>query len=202
MAAVTMAPTPVGLQYPVAEISADPQRWQVAPPAPPPVVDPAVERAESINTLISALGSCANPLPKKQRVSIARSLHDESAAHGYDPLFITALMQVESGCLPTAVGGEAIGLTQMLPSTGREVARRVGLPWRGARTLTEPAASLQLGVQYLRELEDMFDDPYKAMAAYNMGPGRVMRMSSSRAQRTAYVRKVLTRYEQLLDRYA
>lgn len=152
--------------------------------------------------VVSALGECPNRLPLEQRWRIARVINRESAEHGYDPLFVTALMQVESGCLPTARGGDALGMVQLLPSTAREVARRIGITWRGEQTLTEPASNIEIGVQYLRELEDQLGDPYLAVAAYNMGPARVLQMSSDRARRTQYVRKVLSRYERLLDLFA
>jgi soluble lytic murein transglycosylase-like protein len=157
---------------------------------------------DPIDMLVAALSECSNVLSPALRQRIARIINDESEEHGYDPLFITALMQVESGCLPTARGGDAIGLVQLLPSTARDVARRAGLPWRGERTLTEPASSITLGLRYLGELEELLGDPYRAVAAYNLGPARVARMSSGRARQTSYVRKVLLRYEQLLDQYA
>lgn len=159
-------------------------------------------RADPVHTLFSALAECPNALSLAQRWSIARIINAESEEHGYDPLFITALMQVESGCSPTARGGDALGLVQLLPSTARAVARRAGVPWRGERTLTEPASNIQLGLRYLHELEDQLGDPYRAVAAFNLGPARVARMSSRSAQRTQYVRKILSRYEQLLDEYA
>lgn len=160
------------------------------------------EDLDEVVSLASALEACPNRLPRQQRWRVARLIQEESEEHGYDPLFIAALVQVESGCSPTARGGGAVGLVQMLPSTARGVARRAGLPWRGERSLTEPASSLRLGLKYLGELEEMFGDPYKAVAAYNLGPGPVMRMSSQRAQRTQYVRKVLSRYEELRGEYA
>jgi len=152
--------------------------------------------------VVSALGECPNRLPIEQRWRIARVIDRESAEHGYDPLFVTALMQVESGCLATARGGDALGMVQLLPSTAREVAKRLGMPWRGEQTLTEPALNIEIGVHYLRELEEQLGDPYLAVAAYNMGPARVLQMSSDRARRTQYVRKVLLRYERLLDLFA
>lgn len=159
------------------------------------VIDP-------IPVVVSALADCANRLSVKQRWSLARIINDESVEHGYDPLFVTALMQVESECLPTARGGDALGLVQLLPSTAREVAQRLGMPWRGERTLTEPASNITIGLHYLSQLEDQLGDPYRAMAAYNMGPARVIGMSVARARQTQYVRKVLRRYERLLDQYA
>ena len=160
-------------------------------------------RVDPVLTVAAALGACPNALSPAQRWSIARIINRVSEQHGYDPLFILALVQVESGCLPTARGGDALGLVQLLPSTARDVARRAGVPWRGERTLTEPSSSIQLGVRYLIELEDQLGgDAFRAVAAYNLGPARVAHMSSWRAQRTLYVRKILLRYEQLLDEYA
>lgn len=158
--------------------------------------------ADPVNMVAEALTDCPNPLSREQRWSIARVIQEESIQHGYDPLFITALVQVESGCAPNARGGGAIGLTQLLPSTARGVAARAGVQWRGPETLKDPLANVRIGVRYLSELEDMLDCPYRAVAAYNMGPAPVLHMSTSRAQRVGYVRKVLNRYEHLRDQFA
>lgn len=156
---------------------------------------------EGVDTVVDALGDCTAALTRAERRVMARIIHRESHEHGYDPLFITALVQVESGCSRTARGGDALGLVQLLPSTARDVARRAGVRWNGAQTLTEPDASITIGLRYLVELEEQFNDPYRAVAAYNLGPARVARMSSGRARHTQYVRKVLSRYEQLRDQY-
>ncbi len=171
-------------------------------PDPAATATPAQAAADPVQVVASALTECSNPLPSTQRLSLARVIHQESEEHGYDPLFITALVQVESGCEPKARGGEAIGLTQLLPSTARSVARRAGLPWGGSHTLVDPETNLQIGVRYLRQLEEMLDDPYRAIAAYNMGPAPVLRMSAQRAQRVSYVRKVMLRYQQLRRQHA
>ena len=152
--------------------------------------------------LMAALTECSHRLPLRERERLAKIIHTESTQHGYDPLFVTALMQVESGCQRTANGGGAIGLIQLMPSTARAVARRLGLPWQGERTLTEPSSNIQIGLHYLREMEELLGDPYRAVAAYNLGPVRVARMSSGRARQTTYVRKVLSRYERLIKLFA
>lgn len=156
---------------------------------------------DPVGAVASALTECSKKLDRKQRWSLAEIIHQESVAHGYDPLLITALVQVESGCEATARGGAAIGLTQLLPSTARGVAPRAGVVWRGAQTLKDPAANVQIGVRYLRELENMLDDKYRAVAAYNMGPAPVLNMSRQRAQRVRYVRKVMDRYERLRSQH-
>lgn len=186
---MTLAPAPVTAprQVAAAEIAA----FEV--PADP---------ADPVDTVAAALTDCPNPLSREQRWSIARVIQEESTQHGYDPLFITALVQVESGCAPNARGGGAIGLTQLLPSTARGVAARAGVQWRGPETLKDPLANVRIGVRYLSELETMLDCPYRAVAAYNMGPAPVLHMSTSRAQRVGYVRKILNRYERLRDHFA
>jgi soluble lytic murein transglycosylase-like protein len=162
----------------------------------------ATPQTNPVGAVASALKECSQKLDRQQRWSLARIIHEESTEHGYDPLLITALVQVESGCKATARGGGAIGLTQLLPSTARGVAPRAGVVWRGSDTLRDPVANVQIGVRYLRELETMLDDPYRAVAAYNMGPAPVLHMSRQRAQRNRYVRKVMARYEMLRDQYA
>jgi soluble lytic murein transglycosylase-like protein len=50
-------------------------------------------------------------------------------------------------------------------------------------------------------LEEQFDDPQIAVAAYNLGPGRVARMAPSRARGAQYVKRVLARYHDLVEQY-
>jgi soluble lytic murein transglycosylase-like protein len=195
MTAVALAPVRVGVSMasPMPVIQAARPTEEIEAPVG------GTAAIDSLASVVTALEDCPSALSFAQRQRIARVIRDASAAHGYDPLFITALVQVESGCESTARGNGALGLVQMLPATARDVARRNGVPWQGERTLTEPASNIQLGLAYLDELEEQLGDAYRAVAAYNLGPARVAHMSSRSAQRTVYVRKVLSRYEELLD---
>jgi soluble lytic murein transglycosylase-like protein len=74
----------------------------------------------------------------------------------------------------------------------------MGVKWGGARTLTLPGVNVRLGLRYLWKLERQFNDPYLAVAAYNLGPARVEQMSRERARGSRYVRKIMARYEDLL----
>lgn len=174
-----------------------PNEAVVPTPGVADLAGPPVPEQDPVQVVATALRDCATRLPREQRWSIARAISEESEQHGFDPLLITALVQVESGCSATARGGGAIGLTQLLPSTARAVARRAGVSWRGVSTLHDPADNLRIGVQYLSELATMLDCPFRALGAYNMGPAPVKRMSTQRAQRLRYVRKVVARYERL-----
>ena len=65
----------------------------------------------------------------------------------------------------------AIGVMQILPETGRRMAREIGHPYAGRATLTDSASNIRLGTMYLRKMFDRFDENrVLATAAYNAGP--------------------------------
>lgn len=68
----------------------------------------------------------------------------------------------------------AIGLMQLMPATGRDVARQIKLPFSGVHTLTNPVANIRLGTTYLAWMAERFGgNRVLATAAYNAGPHRV-----------------------------
>lgn len=68
----------------------------------------------------------------------------------------------------------AIGIMQLMPSTGRQAADRLNLPYQGLATLTDPASNIRLGTIYLGEMLQRFgENRVVATAAYNAGPSRV-----------------------------
>jgi soluble lytic murein transglycosylase len=68
----------------------------------------------------------------------------------------------------------AIGLMQLMPGTGKAVARDIRLPWSGLATLTDPAKNIRLGTSYLGQMAERFGGSHVlATAAYNAGPHRV-----------------------------
>jgi soluble lytic murein transglycosylase len=65
---------------------------------------------------------------------------------------------------------------QLMPATGREVARDIRLPYSGLATLTNPASNIRLGTKYLGQMAERYDgNAVLATAAYNAGPHRVDR---------------------------
>ena len=70
----------------------------------------------------------------------------------------------------------ARGLMQIIPSTGRETAQRLGLDF-STQKLVDPEFSIRLGTAYFRQVMDMFDDDVElALAGYNGGPYRLRRL--------------------------
>jgi len=110
------------------------------------------------------------------------TIRREAAKNGLDPAWVAAEIRAESVFNPNArSGANAMGLMQVLPGTGMEVARRLGLPWGGAQSLYDPDTNIILGTAYLRQMLDKYGGkPYFAIAGYNAGPAPLQRWQSQR----------------------
>jgi len=88
-----------------------------------------------------------------------------------------ALAKQESSFNAGAVStSNALGLMQLLPTTARDVAGRLKVPFIESKLTRDPAYNVQLGSQYLAEMLQRFGGSYElALAAYNAGPNRVAR---------------------------
>jgi soluble lytic murein transglycosylase len=102
-------------------------------------------------------------------------LKKHSDANGLDPYLVASLIRQESEFNPNAVSrANAVGLMQLLPKTGKLVAKEVQLKRYNASQLYTPAVNLQLGTRYFRGMVDKFGGSFEyALAAYNAGSDRV-----------------------------
>ena len=79
------------------------------------------------------------------------------------------MAQVESGFDRLAVSSKgACGVMQVMPDTA-------ALYGVSRSRLFDEDVNIQLGLYYLRKMLDLFRDRNLALAAYNCGPGRVIR---------------------------
>ncbi|MCL4401452.1 MAG: lytic transglycosylase domain-containing protein [Acidobacteria bacterium] len=95
-------------------------------------------------------------------------------AQGLDPFAVAALVRQESEFNPQALSpARAYGLTQVRPSTGRQLARHFGVRRFSNRMLFQPSTNLKLGTYYIRSLLDNWGGKWElTLASYNAGPGR------------------------------
>ena len=148
-----------------------------AHPAEIPGLEPAIPGKLRLHVAIAEhLASRRTGLGPAEIERLAAAVVSEARARDFDPWLVLAVIEVESGFDNFAVSPVgALGLMQILPSTGEALARRLGIPWRGSRTLFDPVANVKLGVAYLDELRERFGRLPTALAAYNWGPGRIGR---------------------------
>jgi soluble lytic murein transglycosylase len=98
-----------------------------------------------------------------------------SSSNGLDPFLVASLIRQESEFNPDAIShANAFGLMQVLPSTGKKVARSMKVRGFSSQQLLVPDFNLQMGTRYFRELVDHFNGHVEyALAAYNAGTDRV-----------------------------
>jgi soluble lytic murein transglycosylase len=105
------------------------------------------------------------------------TLQPAAAAQGISPLLLLAVMRQESFFDPRAQSGAgAIGLTQLLPESGRNYAAKAGVQRYDEDMLFEAETNLRIGAAYLAErLADFNGSVFAALAAYNAGPNAARR---------------------------
>lgn len=104
-------------------------------------------------------------------------IEENAGRNGLDRDLIRAMIRQESAFDPNARSwAGARGLMQLMPATGREIAKRLGLRYENER-LADPAFSIRLGTSYYRQVRSMFgNDDELALAGYNAGPYRIKRL--------------------------
>jgi soluble lytic murein transglycosylase len=102
-------------------------------------------------------------------------LRKYSELNGLDPYLVASLIRQESEFNAAAISrANAVGLMQLLPKTGKTVAKQVKLKGYSAPQLYTPAVNLELGTRYFKEMVDKYNGQFEyALAAYNAGTDRV-----------------------------
>jgi soluble lytic murein transglycosylase len=101
------------------------------------------------------------------------ALRREAARNGFDPMLAAGLIRQESTFQADAIShANAIGLMQVLPKTGRLLARQLRV--RYAKTkLMDPDYNIELGMLYISGLLRSTGEPEYALAAFNAGEDRI-----------------------------
>jgi soluble lytic murein transglycosylase len=96
------------------------------------------------------------------------------AQNDLDPYLVASLIRQESEFNPNAIShANAVGLMQLLPGTGKKVAKDLKMRHFSPSQLYTPTVNLQLGTHYFKSMVDRFGSFEYALAAYNAGADRV-----------------------------
>lgn len=161
--------------------------------AAPPTLSADLPLDANVAAVASFLASRRTGLSRAETDALAHAIFKEAARYDLDPGLVLAVMHVESRFNAFALSPVgAMGLMQVMPATGKELATNLGVVWRGSQSLFDPFVNLRLGVAYLKQLESRYGDTATALAAYNWGPGHIdRRIRRGRALPTEYPRLVL-----------
>ncbi len=126
------------------------------------------------------------PAGTPSREEARQLVEDAARRYGIDEHLLRSLVKAESGYRQDAVSPKgAIGLMQLMPSTARMY---------GADP-TDAVQNVEAGTRYLAELLLKYDGGvYRALAAYNAGPGAVDRHNGNippYRETREYVRRIV-----------
>jgi soluble lytic murein transglycosylase len=114
------------------------------------------------------------PFPYREQIE------REAIERGLDPYLMAALIRQESAFWARAVSSAgAVGLMQVMPATGRGLARRIGPDGFSTASLETPDVNLHLGSAFLADMLARYEaDLNLVLVAYNAGPSRANRWRS------------------------
>ena len=130
------------------------------------------------------------PAPAPAR-TLSETVQEAASRQQIDPDFVASMIHAESAGNARAVSPKgARGLMQLMPKTAARL---------GVQNTFDPAANVDGGTRYLRELlEQYHGDAVRALAAYNAGPQRVAQYRGVPPYREtrAYVSRIIRDYNQ------
>jgi soluble lytic murein transglycosylase len=114
-------------------------------------------------------------------LAFANVIRGEAIARRVDPALAAALIHQESSFNPRAASrAGALGLMQVLPSVGAEIARARGMATFERVLLFQPDVNVRLGMAHLDAMLRQYPRVEYALAAYNAGGSPVRRWRQKR----------------------
>ena len=141
----------------------------------------------------------------------ANAVDKYAKLYNVDTFLVAAMILEESRYNASAVSwAGAIGLMQIMPATGRELAQQLKIRRFRTSMLKQPDINIRMGTKYIADLNSWFDgNPMLVIGAYNGGPGRMKRWVSTRSIKDIdlFVEKITIRETRLhikkvIDSYA
>jgi len=158
----------------------------------------SVESIEAVEKPVVALAAAPAPVVAPVPAPVPKTakdhLREAADLHGLPPEFLMSIAKIESAFQTNAVSPKgAIGVMQLMPGTARALQVNPH----------DPKENIEGGARLLRDLllqyERYPDQVYRALSAYNAGPGAVQKHNGVPPYRETqdYVQKVLSEYHRL-----
>ena len=132
------------------------------------------------------------PNLKRELKNWDKFIHNAALKNSLPKQLIQAVIEIESGAISSAISEKgAMGLMQLMPQTAQDL---------GVKDPFNPYDNIDAGSRYLAKMLTNFDGSLSlALAAYNAGPGNVIRYGGIPPFKETknFVNKVIKRYHEL-----
>ncbi len=160
-----------------------------------------IEFLQNYQKVMRVLNSVKTNLNEEEKTDVARIIAKKSIEYGFSVEFVLAVIQTESSFNKYAkspVG--AIGLMQLMPVTGKALAKDFGIVIKDKKHLYNPQLNVTLGMYYLKKLSERFKDMNLVLAAYNMGETALRKYKNKKdLPAFRYAKVVLRRHKKLSE---
>ncbi len=160
-----------------------------------------MEYLQNYQKVMKVFNSVKTNLTEEEKEDVAGIIAEKSIEYGFSVEFILAVMQTESSFNKYATSPVgAIGLMQLMPVTGRALAKDFGIVIKDKKHLYNPQLNVMLGMYYLKKLSDRFKDMNTVLAAYNMGETAIKKLKNRKNIPVfRYARIVLKRHKKFSE---
>lgn len=149
-------------------------------------------------------------------VPFSNEIEVYSKMYGLDPYLVAAIIKTESGFDKDIVSSMgAVGLMQIMPSTGEWIARQLNIENFSIDMLKNKDVNIEMGCWYLNYLKGQLKHRNEILAAYNGGIGNVFKWLQDPRysedgevvhtipfiETVNYIEKVVVVYNEYIDLY-
>ncbi len=168
--------------------------------------DKELEELKEFKSLLEAIKNLSKRiLNEEEQVELGKVIYMESKKYKYDWRMVMAVIMTESNFRAKLSSNDpSYGLMQIKYMTGKYVGNKIGVELDNKYELYNITKNVLVGAFYLFEQIIHFKDVKKGIVAYNLGPTKtrqIDKMKEGRAIETDYLRKVLSNYNYLKNRY-
>jgi len=164
-------------------------------------IDPILKRQSAILKYRDVILEVNNSIPIDQAYTISSDNYDLSQKYGIDPNLLLALQRQESRFNAKAISPMgARGLNQIMPSTGRLLARALGWSYSDD-LLFDTRSSTEMACLYIQTSQLTYASNEAVLATYNGGFKQahyyITKSSRLSSETRDYVKKVMKYYREL-----
>ena len=158
-----------------------------------------IERLKTIAGIREVLEDHYPSVSHQEKREVADSIYDACKMYDLPVELVLAVIETESAFNDTATSHKgALGLMQVLPRTGRAIAKEINVELGEKIGLFDRRTNILLGSYYLKKMLSRYKRLDHALLAYNAGPTRLDQLLNTSDELSGRYAEIVNRNMKLL----